>query len=119
MYGGGSPAGYLLREARLDAFMNQAEVAERLGVSQSVISRWESGKVDPTFNSVLMFLGATGLNIRVRFDPVNVPVVGRRAGLRVERRQRSVHSEVNWARAQRASKHMRAELRRQRKGPHA
>ena len=39
--------GQRLRELREAAFMGQADLAKKLGVSHSQVSRWESGKQTP------------------------------------------------------------------------
>lgn len=42
------------------AAVNQADLADRLGVSQSTISRWRSGKNAPTVENVIDFARAVG-----------------------------------------------------------
>jgi len=39
--------GQLLRQARLDTGMTQKAFAERLGVAQEIVSRWENGVYAP------------------------------------------------------------------------
>jgi ribosome-binding protein aMBF1 (putative translation factor) len=46
--------------ARSRAGMTQAEVAERMGTTQSVIARLESGAQIPSVNTLLKFAKATG-----------------------------------------------------------
>ncbi|HEV7918427.1 MAG TPA: helix-turn-helix transcriptional regulator [Solirubrobacterales bacterium] len=60
-----TPAGHLIRRAREHADMTQAEVANFVGVRQSVISRWETGAVDPTFDNVLRAVGAANFNLDI------------------------------------------------------
>ena len=50
-------AGKMLKAARLDAGLTQAELAERLGASQPVVARLESGRANPrvaTFERALV-----------------------------------------------------------------
>src|SRR4051794_31414475 len=45
--GGMAPSRPKLREARLAAGLTQQELADRLGLAQTVIARWESGTREP------------------------------------------------------------------------
>ena len=56
-------ASVLLREARQSAGLTQAQLAERLTVSQPVIARLESSDSNPTWNTLLRALRATGYTI--------------------------------------------------------
>jgi ribosome-binding protein aMBF1 (putative translation factor) len=46
--------------ARVRAGLTQAEVAERMGTTQSVVARLESGAQMPSVNTLLKFAKATG-----------------------------------------------------------
>src|SRR5450432_1911552 len=61
-------AGALLRTARARAGLSQAELAARAGVTQSVISVYESGRRQPALSTLAALVEATGsrLEIRVR-----------------------------------------------------
>lgn len=50
----------LLREARLNANVTQAQVAERLGRTESQISRWESSEIRVDMRDLDEYLGAIG-----------------------------------------------------------
>ncbi len=50
----------MIREARVAAGMTQAEVANRLGTSQSVIARLERPGTNPTWQTLIRALRATG-----------------------------------------------------------
>lgn len=39
-----------IRKARLNAGLEQAELAERIGVSRPTLSKWERGKSEPTIS---------------------------------------------------------------------
>lgn len=60
-----SSGGYLIAEARLRQDLTQAELARRLGTSQSLVARWETGRVAPSFNSVVRAVRACGLELGV------------------------------------------------------
>jgi ribosome-binding protein aMBF1 (putative translation factor) len=57
-----------LARARLRAGMSQAELAARMGTSQSTIARLESGKTLPSTKTLLRFAKATGSKFRVRLS---------------------------------------------------
>jgi ribosome-binding protein aMBF1 (putative translation factor) len=55
-----------LVRARLRAGLSQAELAVRMGTSQSAIARLESGQALPSTKTLLRFAEATGSKFRVR-----------------------------------------------------
>jgi transcriptional regulator with XRE-family HTH domain len=59
-----------LIEARTNAKLSQAELAERMGTSQSTIARLESGAARPSFSTLERFAEATGTRLRVSLEPV-------------------------------------------------
>ena len=61
-------AGALLRAARTTAGLSQAELAARAGVTQSVVSVYESGRRQPSLPTLAALVDAAGcqLDIRVR-----------------------------------------------------
>lgn len=61
-------AAELLR-ARVRSGLSQAELAKRMGTSQSAVARLESGQSLPSTKTLLRFAEATGLKIRIRFSP--------------------------------------------------
>lgn len=52
--------GDLLRRVRLDAGLNQTELASRIGASQSQVSRWERGEDEPHVSELRKIAEATG-----------------------------------------------------------
>lgn len=48
----------VLRRRRVALGLTQGDVARRVGKSQSTISDWESGVVEPTLTSLLFWVGA-------------------------------------------------------------
>ncbi|HWH33480.1 MAG TPA: helix-turn-helix transcriptional regulator [Egibacteraceae bacterium] len=54
--------GLLIRQARRRGRLTQTQLAERLGSTQSAIARWESGKAEPSFHSVVRAVRACGFD---------------------------------------------------------
>ena len=57
--------------ARTGAKLTQAEVARRLGTTQSAIARLESGGVSPSFATLRRYAEATGTRLTVELAPVD------------------------------------------------
>lgn len=64
--------GEFIREARKRAGISQQELAERLGTTQSVIARWESGVRSPTVETLFEAVRACGLDVHVRLGTPDV-----------------------------------------------
>ena len=58
-----------LIEARTRARLTQAELAERMKTTQSVIARLESGRNRPSTRTLERIAQATGTRLRISFDP--------------------------------------------------
>lgn len=58
-----------LIEARTNAGLSQAQLAERMKTSQSYIARIEGGTVRPTTEALERFAAATGTRLRIAFEP--------------------------------------------------
>ena len=58
-----------LIEARTQAQLTQAELAERMATTQSVVARLESGRVCPSTRTLEKVARATGTRLRIHFDP--------------------------------------------------
>ncbi len=56
-----SPLGLALREARLKGHLTQAQLAERVGVTQGNVSQWEHGAWEPKYGTVRAVERACGL----------------------------------------------------------
>ncbi len=69
----------LLIEARTRAKLSQAQLARKMGTSQSTVARLESGSAKPSLSTLERFAKATGMRMRIVFEPANV-VKKRRAG---------------------------------------
>ena len=57
-----------LLRARTRAGLSQAELAARMGTSQSTIARLESGQTLPSTKSLLRYADATGCKVHVRLS---------------------------------------------------
>lgn len=58
-----------LIQARMHAKLSQAEVARRMGTTESTISRLESGRVKPSTRTLERYALATGHRLLIRFEP--------------------------------------------------
>ena len=44
--------GWKIKQSRIALALSQSELAEKLGIKQQVLSRWESNKVKPSMKSI-------------------------------------------------------------------
>jgi ribosome-binding protein aMBF1 (putative translation factor) len=58
-----------LIDARTHAGLTQEELAERMKTTQAVIARLESGRVKPSTRTLERFAAATGMRLRITFEP--------------------------------------------------
>ena len=61
-----------LVRARAAAKLTQAELAKRLGTTQSAIARLEGGRVSPSFVTLRRYAEATGTRLTVRLVRADV-----------------------------------------------
>ena len=85
-------AGALLRQARVAAGLSQAELAARAGVTQSVISAYESGHRQPALRTLAALIEAADyeLVIDVRRQPRRLSRLSGPVGQRVRRKRRDL-----------------------------
>ena len=85
-------AGALLRQARVAAGLSQAELAARAGVTQSVISAYESGHRQPALRTRAALIQAADheLVIDVRQQPRRLSRLSGPVGQRVRRRRQDL-----------------------------
>jgi uncharacterized protein len=85
-------AGALLRQARVGAGLSQAELAARAGVTQSVISAYETDHRQPALGTLAALIEAAGyeLVIDVRRQPRRLSRLSGPVGQRVRRRRRDL-----------------------------
>ena len=57
-----------LIEARTDAGLTQAQLAERMKTTQSVVARIESGRAHPSTRTLEKFARGTGTRLRISFE---------------------------------------------------
>ena len=62
-----------LIEARANAGLTQAQLAERMHTTQSVVARLESGRAHPSTRTLERFAQATGARLRISFEPRGAP----------------------------------------------
>ena len=65
-------AGALIK-ARGDADMTQEQVAKAMGTTQAVVARLESGRIMPSTRTLERFARATGMRLRISFEPEKPP----------------------------------------------
>src|SRR6266487_3099776 len=84
-----SAAGTVLRDARRRAGLSQVELAARAGVTQSVISAYESGHRQPSVPTLAALIEATGFELAtaVRRRPRRLKMLSGPVGQRVRRRR--------------------------------
>lgn len=61
----------MIRAARHRAGITQKELARRLGTTQSVVARWESGRVSPTVETLSRVVRACGLDLVISLRPTD------------------------------------------------
>ena len=82
-----------LIEARAHAGLTQQQLAERMNTTQAVIARLESGRVKPSTRTLERLAAATGMRLRISFEPLAAE--SRRArGL--ECRKPTVEGQKRW-----------------------
>ena len=59
-------------QARAAAGLTQAQLAQRMGTTQAVIARLESGRVRPSTRTLERLAEATGLRLRISFEAAPV-----------------------------------------------
>jgi predicted nucleotidyltransferase/DNA-binding XRE family transcriptional regulator len=81
-------AGKLLREARRRAGLTQEELGLRAGVTQSVVSAYESGARQPSVPMLARLVSATGAELRIEVsEPAGTPAQGGELAQRVRDRR--------------------------------
>ena len=59
-----------LIEARANAGLTQAQLAERMHTTQSVVARLESGRAHPSTPTLEKFAQAAGVQLKISFEPI-------------------------------------------------
>ena len=108
---------HLVREMRKRAGLTQAELAERIGTTQSAIARLERGIGRPTLERLSQIAEATGLELQVRLvdaDDHDWSMVDRRGPRHHDERVVDLKNLVRFAEAGRSAV---AKARRERVRP--
>ena len=63
----------VLIEARTNAGLTQAQLAERMHTTQSVVARLESGRAHPSTRTLENFAQAAGVRLKISFEPMEGP----------------------------------------------
>lgn len=58
-----------IRQARLDAYLSQVDLAARAGTSQSALARYETGAALPTLPTLERLLAACGKRLEIQTPP--------------------------------------------------
>lgn len=84
----------LIREARRRAGLTQQQLADRAGTTQSAVARWERGRSEPDFSTVVRLVRLCDLDLEVSLmesDDSDLAQAARLAGLSPgERLERAV-----------------------------
>lgn len=57
-------------KARARSHLSQAEIASRMGTTESAVSRLESGRTKPSTRTLERYAQATGHKLRIHFKPM-------------------------------------------------
>jgi transcriptional regulator with XRE-family HTH domain len=76
--------------ARAEAGLTQEQVAERMGTTATAVSRLESGKANPSARTLERYAKATGHELRITLEPIDVgqPPRKTRPGIRLKARKK-------------------------------
>lgn len=64
-------AGNLILLARKERGLSQRELARGAGTSQAAIAAYEAGRRSPTFDTLARIVGAAGVELRIRLEPID------------------------------------------------
>ena len=59
-----------MMKARARSRLSQAEIASRMGTTESAVSRLESGRTKPSTRTLERYAQATGHKLRISFEPL-------------------------------------------------
>lgn len=59
-----------MMKARARSRLSQAEIASRMGTTESAVSRLESGRTKPSTRTLERYAHATGHRLRISFEPL-------------------------------------------------
>lgn len=81
----------MIHDARLKKGLTQKELADKMGIKQSLVSRWESGDCNYTIDTLIDIADALGLSVQcpLNVEEVSIPVEP------VSAKTKSVHTVVS------------------------
>ena len=87
----------MLRSARLRSHLTQGQLAARAGITQSVVSAYESGRRQPSVPTLTALIAATGfeLDLQLRATPRRLDPLAGPIGRRVRRQRRRLLDVAN------------------------
>ena len=90
--GGVNPSAEIVRSARQTAELSQAQLAQRVGTTQSAVSRWENGGDEPRLSTLAAILSACGqrLVLQVESDDVDRSQIRQQLAMTPDQRLASV-----------------------------
>jgi ribosome-binding protein aMBF1 (putative translation factor) len=59
-----------MMDARKRSRLSQAEIASRMGTTESAVSRLESGRIKPSTRTLERYAAATGHRLKISFEPI-------------------------------------------------
>lgn len=68
-------AAEIIHDAREKAGLTQAQLAERAGITQSVVSAYERGRREPSYRVLVDLLWHVGADIRIEIDVETTPTL--------------------------------------------
>lgn len=71
---------HMIRMARRESGLTQAELAAKAHTSQAAISAYESGRRSPSVDTLVRIVEAAGAEVRMRLAPIDHHDGARRAG---------------------------------------
>ncbi len=84
----------LVRRVRRTADLSQAQLAQRLGVSQSTVARWETGQLEPDIGLFARLVALAGYRVGV-FDAAGDPVRPMRSDVERDRQGRFLPAHLD------------------------
>lgn len=67
----GKTVGEIIRQARKATGLTQEEVSEKLGLSRSVIAKYETGAISPTIDRLIEIMDAIGVQFNISIQKAN------------------------------------------------
>lgn len=89
---GMNPSAEIVRSVRREAGLSQIQLADRVGTTQSAVSRWENGGDEPRLTTLAAILSACGqrLVLHVESDDVDRAQIRQQLAMTPEQRLASV-----------------------------